>query len=316
MRVVVTGGAGFIGGNLCRELIRRQITPVVLDDLSTGRLENLAGTGIEVCVGSVLDADLVAQVCAGADSIVHLAALASVPGSVADPLRSHHINATGTLNVCEAARAAGAHLVVASSSAVYGRNPAPSKLEDMPVLPASPYAASKVATEAYVQAYQESYGLSAAIFRFFNVYGPGQPADHVYAAVVPAFINAALRGRPVTVYGDGEQSRDFAYVETVAEVLAISAIEQRRSPGPVNLACGVSISINDLLVLLSAILALPIEVVREAERVGDVRHSQADVAALRTMFPHLRQVSLVEALRTTVAWMRSEIAVTEGQAVA
>jgi UDP-glucose 4-epimerase len=243
----------------------------------------------------------------------------SVPRSIIDPLRSHEVNATGTLYVAQAARQAGAHLVVASSSSVYGRNPVQPKAEDMPTMPASPYAASKLATEAYARAYQESFGVPTTVFRFFNVFGPLQAADHAYAAVIPAFIAAALRGEPVTVHGDGEQSRDFTYVATVAEVLARTALDRLTSPGPVNLAWGTSTTLNELIAMLAEILGTPVAATHGPERAGDVRHSQAANARLRAMFPDLVQVPLAEALTATVEWMAAHLqisVVTSGKAVA
>jgi FlaA1/EpsC-like NDP-sugar epimerase len=305
---VVTGGAGFIGANLCAELRRRDVPVVVLDDLSTGRAENLEGLDIDLHVGSVLDRDLLAEICSGANAIVHLAAIASVQRSLDEPALCHEVNATGTLNVCEIARRTGAHLVFASSSAVYGLGPVQPASESAPLAPVSPYAASKAAAEGYINAYAASLGLSAATFRFFNVFGPLQPPDHAYAAVIPAFVDAALRGEPLTVHGDGKHSRDFVYVQTVAEVLATAAIERMVTHGPVNLGRGVSTTINDLVDLLAQILGRPVEVIHGPERVGDVRHSVARTELLRTMFPGLTEVPLLDALRATVAWSTARTA--------
>ncbi|NIS29091.1 MAG: NAD-dependent epimerase/dehydratase family protein, partial [Actinobacteria bacterium] len=193
MKVVVTGGAGFIGSNLCERLSRDpEFDEVVaLDDLSSGFADNLEGMDVELVVGSILDPDVLDRVCAGAAAIVHLAARGSVPKSVENPLESHDRNATGTLQVLEAARrAGGVHTIVSSSSSVYGSTPDLPKHEDLPTRPMSPYAVSKVATEWYTLAYQHSYGLPTLSFRFFNVYGPRQPAGHAYAAVIPAWISA------------------------------------------------------------------------------------------------------------------------------
>jgi FlaA1/EpsC-like NDP-sugar epimerase len=319
VKVVVTGGAGFIGANLCAELRRRGAAVTVIDDLSSGRLENLSDIDVDLLVGSILDTDLLAQACQGAHSVVHLAAVPSVPRSILEPVRSHEVNATGTLYVAQAARHAGAHLVVASSSSVYGRNPVQPKSEDMPTMPASPYAASKLAGEAYARAYQESFGVPTTVFRFFNVFGPLQAADHAYAAVIPSFIAAALRGEPVTVHGDGEQSRDFTYVATVAQVLARTALDRLTSPGPVNLAWGTSTTLKALIAMLAEILGTPVAAIHGAERAGDVRHSQAANTRLRAMFPDLAQMPLTEALTATVEWMAAHLQipiVTSGKAIA
>ena len=310
MKIVVTGGAGFIGANLCRELTqRRECEVVAIDDLSTGLLANLEGSEVDLRVGSILDHALLADACAGAHAIVHLAAVPSVPRSIVDPERSHDVNATGTVRVLEVARQIGAHVVLASSSSVYGHNPAQPKSEDMPVMPASPYAASKVAAESYARSFQNCYGLSATVFRFFNVFGPLQGADHAYAAVVPSFISSALRGEPLIVHGDGEQSRDFTFVSNVIEVLARSAIERRNSPDPINLAWGTNTSLNQLIAKLSAMMGAPLQVTYGDERPGDVRHSQAATKRLRRMFPGSAPVPFDDALRETVAWMASTVTV-------
>lgn len=305
MRVVVTGGAGFIGANLCRQLVDCGVEVAVIDDLSSGDPGNLDGLPVELRVASILDPDALEQVCAGADSIVHLAALASVPLSLDDPASTHAVNATGTLRVLEAARRAGAYVVVASSSAVYGDDPSPRKREDLAPRPLSPYAVSKLTTEAYAVAYQHSFGMPTLAFRFFNVFGPLQPANHVYAAVVPAFISAALAGKPLTVYGDGEQTRDFVYVGTVAALLAQAAVQRRTHPSPVNLALGAQTTLLELVSLLEKVLGTSLERRHLPGRAGDVRDSCADDTLLRTLFPALVPVSLTEGLAHTVEWFHS-----------
>ena len=306
MKVLVTGGAGFIGANVCRRLLARGHEVVVLDDLSTGRIDNLAGLDVELAEGSILDAATLDGVLDAVESVVHLAARPSVPRSIADPMASHLVNATGTMEVLEAVRRAGGpHLVVASSSSVYGSNPAMPKSEDLVPMPMSPYAASKLATEAYALAHAAAFGLDVLAFRFFNVFGPLQPAGHAYAAVVPAFVDAALAGRPLPVQGDGEQTRDFTYVGSVAEVI-VDALERRVAhPGPVNLAFGSRVSLLELIRLLGEVVGHELELAFGEPRVGDVRHTQADQTRLRSLFPDLEPVGLEDGLRATVDWFRT-----------
>ncbi|MFD5425546.1 NAD-dependent epimerase/dehydratase family protein [Streptomyces sp. NPDC127084] len=307
MNVLVTGGAGFIGANLCHELVSRPNAGrvVALDDLSTGFAANLDGSGAELVEGSILDSSLVESLVARVDAVVHLAARPSVPRSLADPVASHHVNATGTVTVLEACRRAGVHVVAASSSSVYGATAVLPKHENLATRPLSPYAASKLATEAYVLAYGASFGLPALAFRFFNVYGPLQPAGHAYAAVVPAFIDALLRGTPVRVFGDGLQTRDFTYVGTVVRVLADAVLRQVTCAGPVNLAFGTRVSVLDLAHALAGLTGRQAGIRHEPARTGDVRDSQAADGLLRELFPDLAQVPLGEGLERTVDWFRT-----------
>ncbi|WP_328953747.1 NAD-dependent epimerase/dehydratase family protein [Kitasatospora purpeofusca] len=308
MRVVVTGGAGFIGANLVRALLARpEVDQVrVVDNLSTGQKANLADTGAVLHEGSILDPELLDEAFTGADAVVHLAALPSVPRSVTDPLASHHANATGTLEVLEAARRAGGlYVAAASSSSVYGANRELPKRETMRTAPMSPYAVSKLATEAYLAAYHHCYGLGVLPLRFFNVFGPLQPAGHAYAAVVPAFLDAALAGRPLTVHGDGGQSRDFTFVGTVTQVITDAVLRRVVSADPVNLAFGTRTSLLELVGELESVLGHPVEVAHTEPRPGDVRDSQADNARLRELFPDVRPVPLREGLERTTAWFRT-----------
>jgi UDP-glucose 4-epimerase len=306
VKVIVTGGAGFIGANLCAALVRCPgITSVVaIDDLSTGRRENLDHVDVDFVEGSILDAPLLDEQFADARAVVHLAARPSVPKSVVDPMASHERNATGTLLVLEAVRRREVpHVVVASSSSVYGANPAMPKSEDLVPMPVSPYAVSKLASESYALAYQHCYGIDALALRFFNVFGPLQRADHDYAAVVPAFVSAALAGRPLPVHGDGRQTRDFTYVDTVTRVI-IDALERRvASPRPVNLAFGTRTNLVHVIELLEQILGRKLEVAHGEPRAGDVRDSQADSTRLRSLFPDVEPDELARGLRQTVEWM-------------
>lgn len=307
MRILVTGGAGFIGSNLVGYVNEHSpdIDVVVLDDLSTGRLSNLDGLEVEFVEGSILDYDLLSSVMAGADSVVHLAAIGSVPLSVAHPRPTHDANITGTLNVLEAARERGVgQVVVASSSSVYGSNPSLPKSEFDWTRPMSPYGVSKLATEAYTLAYNFSYGLDTLAFRFFNVFGPRQPADHAYAAVIPKFLDAAFAGRALSVHGDGMQSRDFTYVDTVCATL-LSTVERRLSSrDPVNLAFGTSVTLLELIAELELQLGQTLAVEHTDSRVGDVRASQSDGSRMRELFPDLAPVALETGLARTISWFR------------
>ena len=307
---MVTGGAGFIGANLCRTLVAGAEPPgvVVVDDLSTGSRRNLEGVdGVELVEGSILDAALLDEVIAGARAVVHLAARASVPRSLEDPVATHQVNAGGTLAVLEAARqAGGTHVVVASSSSVYGADAALPAREDQTPAPVSPYAATKLATEAYALAHARSFGLPVLVFRFFNVFGPLQPAGHAYAAVVPAFVSAALAGDPLPVHGDGGQTRDFTFVGSVVRVLADAVERGVTAPGPVNLAFGGRCSLLELVAVLSEVLDEPLTTEHGPARAGDVRDSQADQTTFRRLFPDVEPVALEDGLRATVEWFRRE----------
>ncbi|NNE73145.1 MAG: NAD-dependent epimerase/dehydratase family protein [Acidimicrobiales bacterium] len=307
---MVTGGAGFIGANLCRQLLD---TPgigrvIAFDDLSTGNPRNLEGTNADLVVGSILDTHELDPVLEQADAIVHLAARPSVPRSVADPVPSHLVNASGTVNVLEGARRdGGRQIIVASSSSVYGANPELPKHEGLATRPISPYAASKLAAEAYTLAYGHSYELPALAFRFFNVFGPLQAAGHAYAAVVPAFLDAALRNQPLTVHGDGTQSRDFTYVGTVTSVITDAILRRVSCAEPVNLAFGTRTTLLSVIELIAELLDQELELQHIENRAGDVPHSQAAGDLVAELFPTIEPRPLREGLETTAAWMKSTL---------
>lgn len=306
MRVLVTGGAGFIGSNLVRRLLNDGDEVVVIDDLSTGFADNLAGLDVDFHEASILDDAALRTAAAGADAVVHLAALGSVPRSVANPVASHAANATGTLMVCDVARQVGAYLVGASSSSVYGSVPDLPRVESLPTRPMSPYAASKLATEAYVLAYGHSYGLPTLPLRFFNVYGPRQAAGHVYAAVIPTFIDAALRGQPLPLNGDGLQTRDFTFVDTVTAVIADAVHRRVTSDVPVNLAIGANVSLRDLIAELETLLGRPLAIDENTPRVGDVRASQSNPHLLWELFPDTPVTEFGDGLARTLSWFQEQ----------
>lgn len=306
MKILITGGAGFIGSNLIKQFRKDGVSEVVvIDDFSTGFRSNLQGLDVELFEGSILDQNLLGLAAKNADAIVHLAARPSVPRSIQDPLASHHANATGTVHVLEAARDNGAHVTLASSSSVYGSNPVLPKSEQLRPMPISPYAVSKLATETYALAYKEVYGLEVLPFRFFNVYGPGQAAGHDYAAVIPAFLDAALNGRPLPIHGDGNQTRDFTFVETVTETLSIAARERINPGEAVNLAFATRSSLLEVATVIEDVLGSPLEREHQEPRAGDVRDSQADNRLLNSLFPDVQPVELRDGIEKTVNWFQS-----------
>jgi len=304
VKVLVTGGAGFIGTNLCRALVRDHYV-VVLDDLSTGRVDNLSGVDVDLMFGSVLDRHDVRAAARGVGAIVHLAAVPPVPCSVEDPFVSHNVNATGALVVLEVAREAGAHVVLASSGSVYGDigDSGDTRAESGACRPASPHGVSKLAAESYASAYASSFGLDTISFRLFNVFGPRQVPDAPNAAVVPAFAVAALRGEALVVHGDGEQSRDFTFVDSVVDVLVDAVGSRRVSPYPVDLAFGTGTTVNALARLVGELVGRDLDVRRVAPRPGDIRHSRACPEGLRELFPAARPVPLRTGLSRTLAWL-------------
>lgn len=307
MRVLVTGGAGFIGAHLVRLLAADPGTEVVvLDNLSTGVSANLDDVRSEFLEGDVRDRATVERAATGADAIVHLAAVPSVPRSVRDPWNSHDVNATGTLQVLEIARRmAIGQVILASSSSVYGDNPTLPKHEDLAPRARSPYAASKLAAESYALAYAAVYDLPVLAFRFFNVFGPLQRAGHAYAAVIPAFVEAAVEGRCIEVHGDGLQTRDFTYVGSVTAVVAAALQRRVRHDNPVNLAFGSRRSLLEVVATLESFLGRRLAVEHTPARPGDVRHSQADQTRLRGLFPDIEPVPFARGLHATVDWFRT-----------
>jgi UDP-N-acetylglucosamine/UDP-N-acetyl-alpha-D-glucosaminouronate 4-epimerase len=302
MKVLVTGGAGFIGSHVADRLLAAGREVLVLDNFSSGRRENLSGAAgeAEVVEADVRDFDAVRAAAAGCDAVVHLAALVSVPASIADPLASHEINARGTLNVLLAAREAGAgRFVFASSAAVYGPGAEPPNREDAAPAPISPYGADKLAGEAYCSAMWGAFGLETVVLRYFNVFGPRQDPASEYAAVIPRFAQAFQAGRPPTIYGDGEQSRDFVFVEDVARANLL-ALEAPAAGLVSNVARGEAVTLNRLVAELRDLTGRDLDPVHEDPRPGDIRHSTAAVAVAERDLGFRPERSLGEGLRAVL----------------
>jgi len=300
---LVTGGAGFIGSHLCDALLAAGFSVRALDDFSSGREQNLSQAigKIELIRGDLADPATTARACAGVDVVFHEGAIPSVPRSVAEPIRTNRANVDGTLNVLECARQAGVRRVVcAASSSAYGDTEELPKVETMPPNPRSPYALQKYAGEVYARLYHELYGLETVALRYFNVFGPRQDPKSEYAAVVPRFATACLRGEPATIHGDGEQSRDFTFVGDTVRANLLAADAPAAVGSVINVAGGRRISLNELLAALQQLTGSKVPAIHGPSRVGDVRHSLADLGRARTLLGFEPQVSLADGLRRTV----------------
>lgn len=303
MKYLVTGGGGFIGSHLSRRLATGRHEVVVLDNFSTGRRDNLSGAPVTVIEGDIRDFATVAEVMQGVDVVFHHAAVCSVQRSVEDPLTSHEVNVTGTLNVLEAARGAGVRRVVfASSSSVYGDAEQQMKLESLPPAPLSPYAVTKLAGEFYCRLYSQLFGVETVVLRYFNVFGPRQEPDSEYAAVIPKFLLAIMSQAQLQIYGDGTQTRDFTYVDNIVQA-NLAAAESSAANGQVmNIACGERWSLLDLVGRLEQILQCKVALAFREQRAGDVLHSQASIAAAQKLLAYVPAVDFDEGIRRTVAW--------------
>lgn len=304
VKVLVTGGAGFIGSHLTGELLGMGYRVCVVDDLSTGSLENLnylaSSPNLEVLCFSVNDFNSLLKACEGVTYLFHQAAIPSVPRSVSDPISTNHANINGTLSVLVAARDAGVKKVVyASSSSVYGDTLTLPKVEGMIPSPLSPYAVSKLAGEYYCAAFTASYGLATASLRYFNVYGPRQAADSAYSAVIPKFISLIKQGKPPQIFGDGSQSRDFTFVKDVVRANILAAQSPRT--GTYNIGTGMSISLNDLAArMLDMMDRTDIAPVYASPRPGDVVHSLAEISRAKIAFGYKPLYSLEQGLKATI----------------
>jgi UDP-glucose 4-epimerase len=308
MRYLVTGGAGFIGSHIATALVARGDQVRVFDNLSSGSRENLAHLGdkVELVEGDLLDPTAIAQTVAGIDIIFHEAALASVPRSVEAPLDTHAVCVTGTLHLLEAARKANVRrLVFAGSSSVYGNQPAMSKRETDVLSPLSPYAAAKMAGESYCHSFTAVYGLETVVLRYFNVFGPRQDPNSEYSAVIPKFVALMLRGKRPTVFGDGQQSRDFTYVDDVVRGNLLAAESQAAVGQVFNIACGRQQSLLQLIDSINGVLGTSIDPEFAPPRAGDVRESLADIAAARAVLGYEPAVAFDEGLRRSIEYYRA-----------
>jgi UDP-glucose 4-epimerase len=302
-KVAVTGGAGFIGSNLTHRLISEGHEVVVFDDLSTGLISNVDQSKCIFHNASITDPQALHTALKDCQTIFHLAARGSVPRSIKNPVATHAVNATGTLNVLEVARSSGAHVIFSSSSSVYGRNMQLPKDESMWLGPMTPYAASKLAAEGYVQAYASAYKVPTTLLRFFNVFGPRQRPDHEYAAVLPKWIWLAMQGKSIDIYGDGSASRDFTYIETVLDIAMTAMQEKVLTEGAMNLAYGNRIFLNETTEMLKKHFP-ELKVNYKLERLGDVKESQNAPMLLKKLFPGVRPKPFDAALAETVNWLK------------
>ncbi len=308
-RILITGGAGFIGSNLADALCERGDEVVVFDDFSSGRRENLAHLEdrIRIVEGDVKELDELRAVMSGVDHVLHQAAVPSVPRSMEDPLGSHAANSLGTLNVLLSARDAGVKRVVfAASSSAYGESPTLPKIETMLPAPKSPYAADKLHGEHLCQVFHTGYGLETVALRYFNVFGPRQSPKSDYAAAIPRFVTRILRGEKPIVFGDGEQSRDFTHIDNVIQA-NVKAMEAPGAPGRVfNVGIGARITVNELIRTIGEILGKKVEIDYQPARVGDVLHSLASIDLAREHLGYEPTVDLAEGLDRTIAWYRTQ----------
>jgi UDP-glucose 4-epimerase len=311
VRYLVTGGAGFIGSNLVAALTAAGERVRVLDNLETGRWEHLDGipqqSQIERLTGDIRDAEMVAKACEGVEVVLHQAALGSVPRSVDTPVYSDAVNTGGTVIVLDVARRVGVRRVVfAASSAAYGETPALPKREDMAPMPMSPYAVTKLAAEHYLKVFSGIYGLETVNLRYFNVFGPNQTPDGAYAAAIPRFVDAALAGRPITIFGDGEQTRDFCYIDNTVRANLLAASSPKKLTGEVvNIAGGRRIGLNELCRELGRVMGKDLAVDHVDPRAGDIRHSLADITAARELLGYEPLVRWEDGLAPTVGYLRA-----------
>lgn len=307
---LVTGGAGFIGSNIARQLVSMGKTVRVLDNFATGRHSNLAGIEdkIDLIEGDIANLSMAQAACEGVDYVLHQAALPSVPRSINDPLATNYANITGTLTMLTAARDRGVkRFVYAASSSAYGNAPFAVKTEDLPANPLSPYALTKYVGEVYARQFYDFYGLATISLRYFNVFGPYQDPKSQYAAVIPRFILTMLKGGSPLIYGDGNQSRDFTFVANNVAANIAAAGTSAGAGEMCNIACGDSVTLNELVQMLNEILGTDIKPIYQEARTGDVKHSRAGLQKAKRLFGYEPKISFKEGLKETVAWYKQNI---------
>jgi nucleoside-diphosphate-sugar epimerase len=307
-KYLVTGGAGFIGSNIAEKLVEQGERVVIIDDLSTGSEENIRHVrgDVEFLEGDIRNAALVRKALKGVSRVIHQAALASVPRSIENPVLVNDVNVGGTVVMLEESRRAGVDVFVyAASSSAYGDTEILPKREEMLPQPLSPYAVSKLTGEYYCSVYSRAYGLPTLSLRYFNIFGPRQDPQSQYAAVIPIFVSHLMRDERPTIFGDGEQSRDFTYVENVVNANLRAAVCERARGQVVNVACGVSYTVNDLFRRLKDLIGSSVVPIYDEPRTGDVKHSMADISRARETFGYDVSVSFESGLERTVEWYRS-----------
>ncbi len=306
-KILVTGGAGFIGSHLVEALLDEGFLVRVFDNFSTGKRSNLPYNSpeLEIVEGDVADTQEVDQAVRGVSAIVHLAAVASVQASVEDPAGTHAANFIGTLNLLEACRRHNVRrFLFASSAAVYGNGASLPISEDAPVQPLTPYASDKLASEYYLDFYGREYGVEPGVFRLFNVFGPRQDPSSPYSGVISIFVDQSLSSQPLTIYGDGQQTRDFIYVADLVGILVTALTTKSLASGPVNVGTGTQTSLLDLLDQLGQLLGSSPEVTHQSPRQGDVKHSQADITLLKRRFGFNQSYSFEQGLGQLLAFIR------------
>lgn len=310
-KFLVTGGAGFIGSSICRKLISEGCFVRVVDNLLTGKKSNLAGVidKIEFIEADMGDSEVAQSVVKDIDVVLHQGALPSVPLSVEDPASTHKHCVDATFTLLLAARDAGVkRFVYAASSSAYGDAPTSPKTETMPVRPLSPYAVGKLVGEYYCSVFSGVFGLETVALRYFNVFGPRQDPKSQYAAAVPAFVTAILKDKPPTVYGDGEQSRDFTHIDNVVSANLLAAAAKQTAGEVINVACGQAVTVNEIIAMINKLLGKNIKPIYAEPRAGDVKHSLADIAAARNLIGFEPIVSFSEGLQLAIDWYRDNLA--------